>query len=148
MGLDQNSPVRYWQSYMDCFGVFVLFCLTQLCSGLEESSFGAKSDFKIWEFKVFFWGPEKSRWPHPKILNGKTTSDNLKMLIGPLYSLCENQKRKKVNTKMKFCFGLDKSPLVADLLKKRKSKRCFVFGLEKRARGCKQGSIRTFYFKG
>ena len=48
---------------------------------------------------------------------------------------------------MKFYFGLDKSPLVADLLKKGKSKRCFVFGLKMRARGCKQGSIRTFYFK-
>ena len=44
MGLDQNSPVRYWQSYMDCFGGFVLFSLTQLCGGLEESNFGAKSD--------------------------------------------------------------------------------------------------------
>ena len=32
----------------------------QCCSGLEKSPFGAKSDFEIWEFKAFFFGPEKS----------------------------------------------------------------------------------------
>ena len=33
----------------------------QVCSGLEKSPFGAKSDFEIWAFKVFlFFGPEKS----------------------------------------------------------------------------------------
>ena len=33
----------------------------KICSGLEKSPFGAKSDFEIWAFKVFlFFGPEKS----------------------------------------------------------------------------------------
>ena len=35
--------------------------IRQVCSGLEKSPFGAKSDFEIWAFKVFlFLGPEKS----------------------------------------------------------------------------------------
>ena len=39
----------------------VLYCNIEICSGLEKSPFGAKSDFEIWAFKVFlFFGPEKS----------------------------------------------------------------------------------------
>ena len=30
-----------------------------LTSVLEKSHIGAKSDFEIWAFKVFFFGPEK-----------------------------------------------------------------------------------------
>jgi len=46
----------------------------RFCSGLEKSPFGAKSDFEIWAFKVFFcfWDQKKAprkawRWPHLKI---------------------------------------------------------------------------------
>ena len=45
----------------------------QLCSVLEKSPFGAKSDFEIWVFEVFCSldqkkAPKKAwKWPHQKI---------------------------------------------------------------------------------
>ena len=34
-------------------------CTCQLCSGLEKSPFGAKSDFEIWAFKRFLYLDKK-----------------------------------------------------------------------------------------
>ena len=78
---------------------------TQLCSGLEKSPFGAKSDFEIWAFKVFlFFGPEKSskeglEVATPKNLKWKKyirQSENANgSTLGPLWG----SKKLKVSTK-------------------------------------------------
>ena len=38
---------------------FLHWLLDQLCSGLEKSPFGAKSDFEIWAFKGFLYLDKK-----------------------------------------------------------------------------------------
>ena len=40
------------------------------CSVLEKSPFGAKSNFEIWAFKDFFFGPEKK--PQRRLGDGNT----------------------------------------------------------------------------
>ena len=63
----RTRPKRYGQKSQIIY-LFLFFLskaqpvsFSQVCSALEKSPFGAKSDFEIWAFKVFlFFGPEKS----------------------------------------------------------------------------------------
>ena len=111
-----------------------------VCSGLEKSPFGAKSDFEIWAFKGFLYLDKKIS---PKKGLEVSTPKNLKWKKyirqsenangGPLWG----SKKLKVSTKRtdvlakKLPFWFGEIPNGAGLRKREKSKRCFTSGREK-----------------